>query len=160
MQYNGHIIFSLSMGILAKKIYITNILGNGDWWHIFPGILLTCLLPDIDHPKSFIGKRIKWLSLPLNKILGHRGFTHSLFIVISFIFFFKINFFLKKVIPVDAFQAMMLGYISHIISDIITPLGVPIFWPFKKRIIIPILGKNKYKEKILCIFIFFIALIF
>ncbi|MGK2897046.1 MAG: metal-dependent hydrolase [Candidatus Makana argininalis] len=160
MQYTGHIIFSLSVAILSKKIYITNILGNGDWWHIIPGALLTCLLPDIDHPKSFIGKKIKWLSLPLNKILGHRGFTHSFFIVFFFIFFFKINFFFKKFIPIDSFQSMIIGYISHILSDIITPLGVPIFWPLKRRIILPILSKNKYKEKILCIFLFFFALIY
>ncbi|MFI4847391.1 MAG: metal-dependent hydrolase [Candidatus Makana argininalis] len=158
MKYDGHIIFALSISILSKKLFITNILGNGDWWHIIPGVLLTCLLPDIDHPQSIIGKKIRWLSIPLNKTLGHRGFTHSLFIVISFIFFFKINFFKKQYIPIDSFQSMIIGYISHIMSDIITPLGVPIFWPLKWRFIIPILNENKYKEKILCIFLFFLAL--
>ncbi|MFI4846888.1 MAG: metal-dependent hydrolase [Candidatus Makana argininalis] len=160
MQYNGHLIFALSIIILSKKIFITNILGNGDWWHIIPGVLLTCLLPDIDHPKSFLGKKIKWLSVPLNKVLGHRGFTHSLFILVLFIFFFKINIFLKKNIPIDSFQSMIIGYISHIISDILTPLGVPLFWPFKFRFVLPLLNKNKYKEKILCIFLFFFALIY
>ncbi|MFI4819193.1 MAG: metal-dependent hydrolase [Enterobacterales bacterium] len=160
MKYDGHLIFSLSISILSKKISITNTLGNGDWWHIIPGALLTCLLPDIDHPKSFIGEKIKWLSKPLNKTLGHRGFTHSLFILISFIFFFKINYFKKKYIPIDSFQSMILGYTSHIIADILTPSGVPIFWPFKWRLILPILNSNKYKEKILCIFLFFFALVY
>ena len=51
-------------------------LAQGDWWHIVPSAVLTCLLPDIDHPKSFLGQRLSWiqsLAAP-----GHRGFTHSL----------------------------------------------------------------------------------
>lgn len=36
------------------------------------------LLPDIDHPGSYMGKRNKFISKVANKTLGHRGGTHSL----------------------------------------------------------------------------------
>lgn len=38
------------------------------------------LLPDIDTPYSFIGRRCKLVSYPIYKIFGHRTITHSLFI--------------------------------------------------------------------------------
>ena len=55
-------------------------LAQGDWWHIVPSAVLTCLLPDIDHPKSFLGQRLSWISKPWRG-LCHRGFTHSLLAV-------------------------------------------------------------------------------
>ena len=31
------------------------------------------LLPDIDHPESVIGRRVRFLSHPISAIFGHRG---------------------------------------------------------------------------------------
>ncbi len=45
-------------------------LAQGDWWHIVPSAILTCLLPDIDHPKSFLGQRLKWISKPIARAFG------------------------------------------------------------------------------------------
>ncbi len=39
---------------------------------------LGSLAPDIDHPHSWLGRRLPWLSWPLAALLGHRGLTHSL----------------------------------------------------------------------------------
>ncbi len=35
------------------------------------------LLPDIDHPRSTLGRKRKSLSLAVNAIAGHRGITHG-----------------------------------------------------------------------------------
>lgn len=154
MNAEEHFIFSLVSIILAKKIALTNVLYKGDWWHIIPGVFITCLIPDIDHPKSFIGKRFTWLSIPIFKIFGHRGFTHSLLSIILMILFFdtrKNN----NIIPTDAFHAMIIGYLSHIIGDMFTPLGVPLFWPYKYKFKIPVLNtiKSKKTKRFICILI-------
>src|SRR3954470_24677763 len=43
--------------------------------------VLGSLLPDIDHPKSWVGKRVWPVSLVCAKLFGHRGMTHSLIAV-------------------------------------------------------------------------------
>ncbi|MCP6617940.1 metal-dependent hydrolase, partial [Klebsiella pneumoniae] len=39
--------------------------------------VLGALLPDIDHPKSWVGKRTRPVSNVIGWIFGHRGITHS-----------------------------------------------------------------------------------
>ena len=36
------------------------------------------LLPDIDHPKSWAGRRLRPVSTLIAAVFGHRGVTHSL----------------------------------------------------------------------------------
>jgi membrane-bound metal-dependent hydrolase YbcI (DUF457 family) len=78
MTAEGHLLFSIACAVFAKNAELTPVLAQGDWWHIVPSAILTCLLPDIDHPKSFLGQRLKWISKPIARAFGHRGFTHSL----------------------------------------------------------------------------------
>ena len=81
MTGEGHVIFAIATAIFAKRAELTPVLAQADWWHLIPATLLTCLLPDIDHPKSLLGQRLKWLSYPIARAFGHRGFTHSLLAV-------------------------------------------------------------------------------
>lgn len=62
MTAEGHLIFSVACAIFAKKAEVTPELATGDWWHIIPAALLTSLLPDIDHPKSVLGQRLRWIA--------------------------------------------------------------------------------------------------
>ncbi|MCD7105867.1 metal-dependent hydrolase, partial [Klebsiella quasipneumoniae subsp. quasipneumoniae] len=55
MTAEGHLFFSIACAVFAKNAELTPVLAQGDWWHIVPSAVLTCLLPDIDHPKSFLG---------------------------------------------------------------------------------------------------------
>ena len=55
MTAEGHLFFSIACAVFAKNAELTPVLAQGDWWHIVPYAVLTCLLPDIDHPKSFLG---------------------------------------------------------------------------------------------------------
>lgn len=87
------------------------------------------LLPDIDHPNSVVGRRVRFLSVPLSSIFGHRGFTHSLLAVVL-IGAMVVHFTLEG-------QSLLLpvciGYLSHILGDTLSASGVPLFYPYSKR---------------------------
>ncbi|WP_406706036.1 metal-dependent hydrolase [Sodalis sp.] len=153
MTAEGHFIFALASTILAKKMALTPALAQGDWWHVIAGGLLTCLLPDIDHPKSVLGQRLTWLSTPIARLCGHRGFTHSLLAIIAGILLFTLRLPPQSVIPLDAFHAMIIGYLSHIAADMLTPAGVPLLWPCRWRFRLPILSpaKGNQLERLVCI---------
>lgn len=153
MTAEGHFIFALASTILAKKMALTPALAEGDWWHIIAGGLLTCLLPDIDHPKSVLGQRLTWLSAPIARLCGHRGFTHSLLAIVAGILLFTLRLPPQSIIPLDAFHAMIIGYLSHIAADMLTPAGVPLLWPCRWRFRVPILrpAKDNQLERLVCI---------
>lgn len=125
MTAEGHLLFSIACAVFAKNAELTPVLAQGDWWHIVPSAILTCLLPDIDHPKSFLGQRLKWISKPIARAFGHRGFTHSLLAVFALLATFYLKVPEGRFIPADALQGMVLGYLSHILADMLTPAGVP-----------------------------------
>ena len=124
MTAEGHLLFSIACAVFAKNAELTPVLAQGDWWHIVPSAILTCLLPDIDHPKSFLGQRLKWISKPIARAFGHRGFTHSLLAVFALLATFYLKVPESWFIPADALQGMVLGYLSHILADMLTPAGV------------------------------------
>jgi inner membrane protein len=153
MTGEGHLIFSVACIIFAKKVGLTPELAHGDWWHIIPGALLTSLLPDIDHPKSILGQRLKWISTPIARIFGHRGFTHSLLALIGGIALFQMDISRYWIIPADVLHAMIIGYFSHLLADMITPAGIPLLWPCRWRFCIPLLRpqKGNQLERVLCV---------
>ncbi len=86
-------------------------------------------LPDIDHPKSHLGRRFRIISRVISKAFGHRTFTHSL------LFCFGMGYLLCQwniSVGIGAFAGIM----SHILLDMLTPFskGVALFYPIKKRI--------------------------
>ena len=143
MTAEGHLLFSLACAVFAKNAELTPVLAQGDWWHIVPSAVLTCLLPDIDHPKSLLGQRLKWISKPIARACGHRGFTHSLLAVFAALTLFYLKVPDSWLIPADAIQGMVLGYLSHILADMLTPAGVPLLWPCRWRFRLPILRPQK-----------------
>jgi len=156
MTAEGHLIFAIASAIFAKRAELTPVLASADWWHIIPAALLTCLLPDIDHPKSLLGQRLKWLSQPIARAFGHRGFTHSLLAVAGGVALLQMKLPAGWIIPADAFQGMVLGYLSHIVADMLTPAGVPLLWPCRWRFRLPILvpQKGNQLERVLCMALF------
>ncbi|MDH2065703.1 metal-dependent hydrolase [Pantoea sp. GD03673] len=153
MTGEGHIIFAIASAIFAKRAELTPVLAQADWWHLVPSALLTCLLPDIDHPKSLLGQRLSWLSHPIARAFGHRGFTHSLLAVAAGLWLFQINLPQSSPIPPDVLQGLTLGYLSHILADMLTPAGVPLLWPCRWRFRLPILRSQKGNqlERALCL---------
>lgn len=92
------------------------------------------LLPDLDHPKSALGRRLRLISLPLSAVVGHRGITHSLLAVsalLGLLIYATSAPFLGR--WDGLISPLIIGYLSHILGDSMTPSGVPLLWPHKRR---------------------------
>lgn len=87
---------------------------------------LGSLLPDIDHPQSWAGKRMALVSVPLAALIGHRGLTHSLLAVAGFALL------LALLGPHHLAAPLAVGYLSHLLADSFTLSGVPLLWPNKR----------------------------
>ncbi len=91
------------------------------------------LLPDIDTPKSALG-RIFPFSKVIEQKYGHRQITHSwVFIVISLLIFSPFIFFLGLL----KYAGIIIGVISHIMLDMANISGVPFFYPSPSRFVFP-----------------------
>lgn len=86
------------------------------------------ILPDIDHPYSKVGKKVKPLSKWIYNNLGHRTLTHSLFIITVFYFSYNIAFGMDIVST-----GLMIGCVMHVLFDLMTPSGVPLAYPFSNK---------------------------
>lgn len=160
MTSEGHLIFSVACSIFAKKAEIIPEITTGDWWHIIPAAILTSLLPDLDHPQSVLGQRLRWISIPMARIFGHRGFTHSLLAIVGIALFESKLLLRSWQIPPDTLYSMIIGYFSHLLADMLTPSGVPLLWPCRWRFCLPILNSRQGNqlERALCIFLVSLAL--
>ncbi len=87
---------------------------------------LGALLPDIDHPDSWFGRRVRVVSVPVAMIFGHRGVTHSLVAL-------AVCLAGLLLLGRDAVAApVIVGYMSHLLCDSITIGGVPLLWPWRR----------------------------
>lgn len=91
--------------------------------HLYGAILtlIGAVMPDIDHPGSFIGRRLKFISVPISAVFGHRGITHSLIPLVAVWFVFSDS------IPYWTLW-LSFGYLMHLVGDYLTE-GVPLLWP-------------------------------
>ncbi|MBO0481521.1 metal-dependent hydrolase [Candidatus Enterococcus courvalinii] len=76
MMYKNHLLVSNAVAI--------PIMGFTDSLTVSSVVALSlgALLPDIDEPESFIGRRTRGLSDLLKIVFGHRGITHSLVFIV------------------------------------------------------------------------------
>ena len=91
------------------------------------------LLPDIDHPRSWVGRRVRVISHPLAALIGHRGFTHSILAVIACGLLLRWRAFGHAVV-----DPLVVGYLSHLTPDLLTPSGLRLAWPLRRRFAIPL----------------------
>lgn len=107
----------------------------------FAGIIgttaLFSIVPDICHAGSKLGKKIWPISSLIALILGHRTLTHS-------IFFMLLTGILLIVLNVNTIYVIsaVLGVISHLLLDMLTPRGVTLFFPVNKKIVFPFTFKT------------------
>ncbi|RME52447.1 metal-dependent hydrolase [Candidatus Woesearchaeota archaeon] len=97
-------------------------------------LFLGALLPDLDEHKSALGRKAKIIAW----LFPHRGVFHS----VLFAVFFTIL--LYGIAPRQgAALFFLLGYLSHIFSEAITPRGVRPFFPSTLRLKGPVrVGKT------------------
>ncbi len=128
MRYETHLATSLAAGST-----LTMITAVPFTFAYVTGILIGCLLPDIDEPKSFVGRRSFGISSVIKQKYGHRGITHSLFTWLVFSILVLLlfhNFF--------GF-GLSLGYLFHIFGDLFSVSGVPLYKPFYlKKVKMPV----------------------
>ena len=89
-------------------------------------IIIGSLLPDIDTPKSKLGKKIKPIAHLFSFVFGHRGILHSIWLpaallIIHYYFFSNTILF-----------ALAIGCISHLVLDSFTIQGINFIHPFQK----------------------------
>lgn len=88
---------------------------------------LGSLLPDIDHPQSWAGRKMRVISVPLSLVIGHRGLTHSALAIVACAG-------LLAAMGIGWLAApVVVGYLSHLLADSLTPSGVPLLWPNRRR---------------------------
>jgi inner membrane protein len=77
--------------------------------YIYTGAILGSILPDIDHPKSWISKLSP---VPVHRLFKHRGITHSKILILIV---FLCGYLLKSFFV----QGLTIGLLSHSIMDLI-----------------------------------------
>lgn len=97
------------------------------------GCSIGSILPDIDSPKSIIGRFCRPLSILINHYLGHRGLTHAPIIPIIFMFILKYNIFPISELLYKLLFGLIAGYFIHLLQDLCTIRGIPILYPFSKK---------------------------
>jgi len=149
----SHIVFGSSLSLILLSVFGVSLSLH---WSIILVAMLGSLLPDIDMPKSTIGRLFPFISKPIERKFGHRTVTHSLIgwmvaTLISAILITAITFIpiLKPYIPTQLplrwCVSFSIGYFSHILLDMFNPRGAQLFWPNPARDVIP--GNLKYRIK-------------
>ncbi|MBB5349568.1 metal-dependent hydrolase [Desulfoprunum benzoelyticum] len=112
-----HIAIALSCGIVA---------GAGK-----PALALLAggaILPDLDHPQSFIGRVFFPISLPLNRLCGHRGAFHSFWLWGALLL---LGYFLCMPLAIISTGALL-----HCLVDCATVSGVRAFAPWSEKLFV------------------------
>lgn len=117
--FTGIISSFVDINILSSPTYIIT-------------IIIASMLPDIDHTRSLVGKLFYPLSHYISRHYGHRTITHSLAALL-------VVFLLSRLLELLFFDSIefafifTLAYLSHLIFDMMTLQGVPLFYPFKRN---------------------------
>ena len=158
MLYLTHVVGGLSVGMLLTQYYVR----PEERVAALLIIGVASLLPDLDSQQSFVGSRMPFFSWLMSSVFGHRGFIHSL---LGCAMWLVVIFLVLKMVGLDVYQGIVLsafaiGYITHLIMDILTLSGIPLLWPWKAKIRIPIARTGGLLEKLvilpaLSIFLFF-----
>lgn len=181
MTGKTHVAIGVASSTAVVSIILKQDINVVDYATIMTISSFGALLPDIDHAGSTIGNKVPILA----RMFKHRGFTHTLLcaILMFFVFNFLIlkvpitgnNIVLGKSVSLFGFNLLsqisiysiifIVGYISHLLADCLTPEGLTLFKGpfgiFDHRIVFSIVQSPEI-EKIIylgCIIItpFFIA---
>lgn len=121
------------------------------------------LFPDVDQPTSDLWDNFR-LGPEVGKVVchvlgGHRHISHSIIgtglaaILSHWVILLGASY-IKLDLNVDViWSAFMLGYLSHIIADLFTKEGNPLFWPIMWKVGIPPIkafriDTGKFMEKV------------
>ena len=133
MTHSSHV--SLSLNALFLVVILTcNVFGVFFRAELFSpvlvGVVFGSLLPDIDEPESFIGKRMLPLSAIVSFLFRHRGASHYL---LTPVIIFTVAIFTSGVVSLFL-VGVAFGYFFHLIGDMMTLGGIKGFlFPFGQK---------------------------
>ena len=126
MTAPNHIVGGIVVTGIFGGIAGINILEK--WEYILICIIFS-LLPDIDHPGSIMGRTFKPISRFINRTYGHRTITHNL--AALGVVCFATWLICQGAGLVGPWTFLVFGgYFSHLIFDMMTVAGVPLFYPW------------------------------
>lgn len=130
MTSPNHIVGGVAITGISLSFYDINIFASAS---VLSCAIFASLLPDIDHTKSIIGKLFFPIATYLDKNFGHRTITHSLTFLIPctlFVGFIENTFIQSDLVYTYVF---FFGMLSHLILDMLTVQGIPLFYPFLRN---------------------------
>ncbi|MFE6168616.1 metal-dependent hydrolase [Viridibacillus arvi] len=134
MTGNTHILGGITAGLAFAQI------SNYDPLVLIGSSVVGALIPDICHSGSKIGRTFRITSKIVNKIFGHRSFTHSL------LFLLLMSFVMNTYISNESITAgVLLGMVSHYILDMATKNGIKLFFPLKITVRFPLTTRTGSK---------------
>lgn len=140
MMARSHVIVGLATWIAAAPLLRLAPLDPA-----YLGLVLAgSLLPDIDHPKSWVGRRSRPVSTMIASVLGHRGVTHSAFAVLALV-----SLLLYAGYRQGDVSALAIGYLSHLGADMLTPRGLRLAWPLRGTWCLPVCRTGSGMESII-----------
>lgn len=139
MNYKVHKLGGIMFGIAAADVMATTYVGHMAPYAIVAIPFVSAFassLPDLDKANTHASNRMPHLS-KLFQLLGHRKLSHSALIPLSLLvlgIFLSFSLSFNPIISacvLSLFVALSVGYFCHIMYDIITTMGVPLFSPIK-----------------------------
>ena len=141
MKYKTHVIGGVCSAVILNQFILQP---NTIEANIIPctivmaGSIVGSLLPDIDHTQSYLGKRAKIISKPMNSLLGHRGAFHSPFLhflILSLLFIVGQMSLSDGLFVLHKYllSGLAIGIFSHLFLDSLTKAGIPILYPVSKK---------------------------
>ncbi|MGE5478674.1 MAG: metal-dependent hydrolase [Bacteroidales bacterium] len=136
MMAGSHMVMGAALWAVAAKLGG----GNPAEPQALGAAVLGALLPDIDHPQSWAGRKLRIISVPLALVVGHRGITHSALAVAGCL--------AAMVLLGTGWMAapIAIGYLSHLLADSLTPSGVPFLWPSRRRFTLNVCETGSFIE--------------
>lgn len=145
MLARSHVPFAMTWWWLFSLLISQPVTGYGT---LIAGI--GGLLPDLDHPKSVLGRKLWFISIPLSALVGHRGITHSLLAVFVMVGILVVVTALPEY---ETYRWMVaplcIGYLSHIFGDALTPSGVPLLYPRRRKFSLNIFRTGDWIETVI-----------
>ncbi len=122
MMARSHVVVGVAAWVAAAPLLHLPIIDP-----VYLGLAVAgSLLPDVDHPKSWVGRRTRPISTTLASALGHRGVTHSAIAVVALS-----TLLWQAGYRRGGISALSIGYLSHLAADMLTPQGLRLAWPLR-----------------------------
>lgn len=135
--YRGNKISIKGRVVLAKSHMALGLLGGlgisyliHDQLHnniLLPLVILGSVLPDIDEPRSFIGKKLPIISHIISLSFTHRGFTHFFIFPLLVLLFGCVLYSYHELFAMCCF-ALSFGIFIHQLGDMLTISGIPYYF--------------------------------